>query len=112
MEETKSLMSCSIDKTIKLWNLSASTLEPQSISADGPVQHMSVKSNILFYANDVIPGGGPTGDTVGIVQMLNLGSNVNAKCLVMHYLLSVIYCLIHGCGSVQKPCLIHTPCLW
>ncbi len=86
MEDAKSLMSCSIDKTIKLWALAAAPVEPRTIQTDGPVQHMCLNTNVLFYANDVIPGGAPSGDAVGIVQMLNLGSNVQTKCLVRRYL--------------------------
>ena len=75
------LITGSVDKTIKMWNMQANPPEPQSIAVDGEVQHMSIAGSCLVWANSVCPPYTPS-DPVGVVEMMDLAANTRSKCVV------------------------------
>lgn len=82
ISEGPSLITGSVDKTIKVWNMAANPPVSQKIDADGEVQHLLVTAgNYLMWANSVMPAYSPS-DPVGIVELMNIASTARSKCVV------------------------------
>lgn len=81
MSDGTGLMTGSVDKTIKMWNLRATPPEPQTNPVDGEVQHLNITGNYLMWANSIQPAYSPS-DAVGVVELMDMTNNTRAKCLV------------------------------
>ena len=83
MADGSGIMTGSLDKTIKHWNIQVSPPAAHSIPVDGEVQAISIAGNYLMWANSVLPPYTPS-DAVGVVELMDLGnvSAPHAKCLV------------------------------
>lgn len=83
MGDGSALITGSLDKTIKMWNMAVSPPEPRSIDVDGEVQHLSIVGSCLMWANSVLPAPAPVpSDAVGVVELLDIATGSRAKCLV------------------------------
>lgn len=81
MPDGSGLMTGSMDKSIKMWDLRPSPPSSQSIAVDGEVMHLTVEGPFLLWANSILPAYTPS-DPVGVVELMDLASNVRVKCVV------------------------------